>query len=205
MRDERWRAPVSASEVVFAGRIFDVIRETFELGDAGTLTREWVRHSGAVAILALDPEDRVLLIRQYRHPAGAMEWELPAGLLDVAGEAPVAAARRELAEEADLVADTWHVLVDHLSSPGFTNEALRTFLARDLTPVPDQQRYTREAEELDMPTRWVPLDEALDAVLRGDLHNPSTVVGILAAHASRARGWATLRPADTPWPEQPAR
>lgn len=195
---------VTASETLFTGQIFDVVRETFDL-PAGPVTREFVAHSGAVAVLALDEQDRVLLIRQYRHPVGVSEWELPAGLLDVAGEEPVEAARRELAEETDLAADTWHVLADHRSSPGFTDEALRTFLARGISHVPEAERFDRVDEERDMPTRWVPLEKALEAVLAGDLQNPTLVIGILAAHAGRARGWATLRPSDAPWASRPAR
>lgn len=118
------------------------------------------------------------------------------------GEDGRLAAARELAEESDLQAARWDVLVDYFTTPGGSNEALRVFLARDLSPVPDDERFEREAEELDMELRWVPLDEALRGVLAGELHNPSAVVGILAAAASRAGGWASLRPADAPWPER---
>jgi 8-oxo-dGDP phosphatase len=145
----------------------------------------------------------VLLLRQYRHPVRHELWEPPAGLLDVAGEDPLLAAQRELAEEADLVATEWAVLLDWFSSPGGMDEALRCYLARGLTEVPHDERHTREAEEHGMPTRWVPLDEAKDAVLGGRLHNPAAVVSILAAWTSRAGGWATLRPADAPWPQHP--
>lgn len=197
-------APVTAGEDLFTGRIFDVRAETFTL-PSGPVTREFVVHAGAVAVFALDDEDRVLLIRQYRHPVGVSEWEVPAGLLDVAGEPPLEAARRELAEEADLVADEWHVLVDHRSSPGFTDEALRTYLARGIGEVPAAERFQREDEEIDMPTRWVPLEELVDAVLAGAVQNPTLCIGALAAYASRQRGWSTLRPADVPWPGRPAR
>lgn len=126
----------------------------------------------------------------------------PAGLLDVAGEPAQVGAARELAEEADLVASTWHTLVDYYTTPGGNNEALRVFLARDLSPVPDDQRHVREDEERDIELRWVSLDDAAAAVLRGDVHNPSAVVGVLAAVTSRAGGWTSLRPADAPWPER---
>lgn len=142
--------PVLDSRVVHRGMIWDVVRETVELGDAGTVTREFVRHPGAVAVIALDADDAVLLLRQYRHPAGAELWEPPAGLLDVPGEDPVEAARRELAEEADLVAGSWWLLAEYLSTPGGSDEALRVYLARDLSPVPDTERHRRVAEEADM-------------------------------------------------------
>lgn len=197
--------PVVGSEVVHHGMVWDVVRERVDLGgDAGEVTREFVDHPGAVAIVALDEQDRLVLVQQYRHPVRAFLWEVPAGLLDVDGEDPWRAAARELHEEADLVAQQWHVLVDYFTSPGGMNEALRVYLARGLSQVPDGHRHEREGEELGMPVRWVGLDDALAAVLAGRVHNTSAVVGILAAHAARAQGWATLRPYDAPWPAHPA-
>lgn len=196
--------PVVGSEVVHHGMVWDVVRDTVALDGERTVRREYVRHPGAVAVLALDDAGRVLMIRQYRHPVRMELWELPAGLLDVAGEPPLAAARRELAEEADLTAGRWDLLVDWFNSPGGMDEALRLYLARDVHPVPGHERHERTDEELDMPTRWVPLNEARDAVLAGRVHNPGAVVGILAACAARDAGWRTLRPADSPWPEHPA-
>ncbi|WP_435735731.1 NUDIX hydrolase [Cellulosimicrobium sp. PMB13] len=193
--------PVSETSVVHAGRVFDLRSDVVELGD-GPVTREYLDHPGAVAVVVLDDDDRVLLLRQYRHPVRRELWEPPAGLLDVDGEDAQLAGARELAEEADLRAARWDVLVDYYTTPGGSNEALRVFLARDLAPVPDGERFAREAEELDMELRWVPLDDAVAAVLRGDVHNPSAVVGLLAASAARAAGWSTLRPADAPWPER---
>ena len=145
----------------------------------------------------------MLLIRQYRHPVQAFLWELPAGLLDVDGEPPHQAAARELAEEADLVADRWHTLVDWYNSPGGMNEAIRVYLARDLGEVPEADRHDRDGEELGMLTTWVDLTLARDAVLAGRIHNPTAVVGLLAAAAARDQGWDTLRPAAAPWPEHP--
>lgn len=204
LRDEIVEARVSASEVVFDGAVWDVRRETFDL-EGDDLTREVVDHPGAVAVLALDEEDRVVLIRQYRHPVSVHEWELPAGLLDVAGEDPLLAARRELAEETDLVADEWGVLVDYYSSPGGMNEALRVYLARGLSEVPHDERHERQGEEAHMLHRRADLDEICDAVLAGDLHNPSLLIGALTARTMRERGWRDLRPADAPWPEHPSR
>ena len=200
------RRPVLDTTLVHKGMVWDVRRDTVDLGDAGEVTREYVEHPGAVGILALrevDGADHVLLIQQYRHPVGAFEWELPAGLLDVAGEPPWLAAARELHEEADLVAGRWDVLIDFFGSPGGNSEALRIFVARDLAEVHRDDLFTREGEEHAMPVRWVDLDEAHDAVLRGQLHNSGAVIGVLAAHAARARGWTTLRPHDASWPEHP--
>lgn len=196
--------PVTASETVFHGRVWDVVREEADLGEAGTVVREFQRHPGAVAVLALDDQDRVLLIRQYRHPVRHFLWELPAGLLDVPGEPPQDAAARELAEEADLRAGRWHVLLDFFTSPGGSDEALRVFLARDLSEVPATSRHTRDQEELGMQTAWVPLDQARDAVLAGGLSNPAAVSGILAAASLRAQEWEGLRPLGAPWPARRA-
>ena len=193
---------VDEARVLHAVRIFDLRSESVDLGEGGVVTREFVDHPGAVAIVVLDEDERVLLLHQYRHPVRRELWEPPAGLLDVDGEDAQAAAARELLEEADLRAARWDVLADYYTSPGGSNEALRVFLARDLSPVPEAERHEREAEELGMGLRWVPLDEAVSAVLAGDLHNPSAVVGILAAAAARATGWSALRPADSPWPER---
>ncbi len=207
LADRLVRRPVAETAVVFEGMVWDVRRDTADLGEAGDVTREYVDHPGAVSIVVLREvlgRDQLLLIQQYRHPVGAFEWELPAGLLDVAGERPWVAAARELHEEADLSAGRWDVLIDYFSSPGGNSEALRVFLARDLADVNHHERFTREGEELGMPVCWVDLDEAHEAVLRGQLHNPSAVIGILTAHAARARGWAMLRPHDAPWPEHPA-
>ncbi len=186
--------PVVETRVVHEGRVFDLRSDVVDLGDGGRVTREYLDHPGAVAIVALDADERVLLLRQYRHPVRRELWEVPAGLLDVVGEDGRVAAARELAEEVDLRASRWDVLVDYFTTPGGSNEALRVFLARDLSPVPDDERFEREAEELDMELRWVPLDDAVAAVLGGALHNPSAVVGILAAATSRAGGWTSCAP-----------
>jgi 8-oxo-dGDP phosphatase len=207
LADRLERRPVLESTVVFKGAVWDVRRDTVDLGEAGEVSRHYVEHPGAVAIVALRRlagRDQVLLIQQYRHPVGAFEWELPAGLLDVAGEQPWVGAARELAEEADLRAGRWHVLIDYYGSPGGNSEALRIFFARDLVDVHPGERFLRQGEEHGMPVGWVDLEEAHEAVLAGQLHNPSAVIGILTTHAARARNWATLRPHDAPWPEHPA-
>ena len=204
LADQVQPRPVLEARTVYSGMIWDVVRERVDLGAAGQVEREFVRHPGAVSVVALDEQDRVALVQQYRHPVRTLEWELPAGLLDVDGEAPWLGAARELNEEADLVAGRWDVLAEYYSSPGGMDEALRVYLARDLSPVPEAERHQRRDEEHGMPLRWVHLDEALAAVLAGRLHNPSTVIGVLAAHTARALGWSTLRPHDAPWPAHPA-
>lgn len=200
--DEPGDLTVTSSERVHDGLVWDVRRDTVELGDGQTVTREVLVHTGAVGIVALDEEERVLLVRQYRHPVRSYLWEPPAGLLDVAGEDPLVTARRELAEEADLRADTWHVLVDFYNSPGGSTEAFRCYLAQGLHEVPEDERHDRDGEERAMRPAWVPLADARDLVLAGKLHNPTAVAGILAAAAARDAGWSTLRPADAPWPQR---
>jgi ADP-ribose pyrophosphatase len=198
-----------SSEVAFRGRKWDVVADQVDLdGDGSSHRREYVRHPGAVSVVAVDGpagRERVLLIRQYRHPVRMVLWELPAGLLDSPGEDPVAAAARELWEEADLRAGRYDVLVDYVASPGGSDEAHRVFLARDVGVVPPDERHRRTEEEAGITTSWVPLDEAVSAVLAGRIHNSGAVVGVLAAATARSRGWRTARPADTAWPEHPAR
>ena len=197
--DEPADLPSRAQRMAFSGRVWDVRTDEVTLPHGETVVRDLVLHHGAVGVVALDEDDRLLLIRQYRHPVGMYLWEPPAGLLDVATEPPLLAAQRELAEEAGLVAQRWWVLADWFNSPGGSTESFRCFLARGLSDLPGG-RPARTGEEFDMPARWVPLDEAVDAVLAGRLHNPVTVAGVLAAGAHRARGWRDLRPADAPWP-----
>ncbi|WP_244894822.1 NUDIX domain-containing protein [Agreia pratensis] len=198
LADEHIALPIVSSEVVFTGAIWDVRRETFDY-NGDQITREFVDHTGAVAVLAIDDEDRILLIKQYRHPVRSREWEIPAGLLDVADEDPLEAAKRELAEEVDLAAASWSVLSDYVTTPGGNNEAIRVYLARQLS---DTEAFAREDEEADIEKRWVPLDEALDAVVGRRIQNPSLVVAVYAASVARSRGWSTLGPEDAPWPQR---
>jgi len=129
--DEPVEYPLVESERVFEGRVWDIRRDTFELA-GHRLVREYTAHTGAVGVLALDADDRALLIKQYRHPVRTRDWEIPAGLLDIDGEDPLSTAKRELAEEADLEASEWAVLADFATSPGGSNEVIRVYLARDL-------------------------------------------------------------------------
>ncbi|WP_297083145.1 NUDIX hydrolase [uncultured Demequina sp.] len=199
LADLRARRPVLATHERFAGKVWDVASDQVDLGEAGVVTRDYVRHTGAVVIVALDESERVYLVRQYRHPVEAECWEPPAGLLDVAGESPVDAARRELHEEADLTAERWHTLVDYYPSGGGVSEAVRVFLARDIGEVPEDERHERTDEERDMIGAWVPLEDAVAAVLDGRIHASSAVAGLLATDRARRDGFASLREADAPW------
>ena len=192
-------------ERVYNGRIWDVVSDSFKLTSEGDpIVRDYIEHPGAVAVLPMNDDGEVLLIKQYRHPVGMDLWEIPAGLLDVEGEDFVVGAGRELAEEADLIASDWNVLVDFFNSPGSSSEAIRIYLARGLTEVPHHELHVRTDEEAEIELHWIPLEDAVAAVLEGHLHNPSAVVGILAAAAAKADGFRGLRPGDAPWPAHPS-
>jgi 8-oxo-dGDP phosphatase len=194
---EQW--PVTHSAVLARGRIITLRRDTVRMPGGELADRETIEHPGAVAIVALDEAGNVLLIRQYRHPARAQLWEIPAGLRDVAGEPLVQTARRELLEEAGCRAADWRVLVDALTSPGISTERLRVFLARDLTVVPEGEReYVPEHEEAYLTVAWVPLDQAVRDALSGDMHNGVAILGILSAYAARGDGFTALRRAEEP-------
>ena len=194
-----------SSRKVYEGRIWDVVSDSFQLSEHGDeLVRDYIDHPGAVAVLPMNDAGEVLLVKQYRHPVGMDLWEIPAGLLDIEGEDFVVGAARELAEEADLIAGSWNVLADFFNSPGSSSEAIRIYLARDLTAVPHHELHTRTDEEAEIELHWTPLEDAVAAVLEGRLHNPSAVVGILAAAAARADGFEHLRPANAPWPAHPS-
>lgn len=178
VRDEPFEAPVVSSTLVHEGRVWDVRSDTVRYGDA-EIVREYVDHPGAAAVVAIDDEGRMLLIQQYRHPIRHRDWEIPAGLLDVAGEPPMATAQRELAEEADLVAASWQPLVSIFTTPGGNDEVVHLFLARGLSPAPEA--HEREDEEADIRLEWVPVDEVITGVLDGSLRNGILSVGVLAA------------------------
>ncbi|MCW2597956.1 MAG: hydrolase [Jatrophihabitans sp.] len=196
---------VVGSEVMYKGRVVTLRRDIVRMSDGSTAEREVVAHPGAVAVVALDETGNVVLVNQYRHAVRARLDELPAGLLDVEGESALDAAKRELAEETALAADEWDVLVDLHSSPGFSNEAVRVYLARGLSPVDDGDVFQPEHEELTLTVERVPLAEAVHQVLSGNLTNASAVAGLLAAVHGRATGWRDLRPADAKWPARPGR
>jgi len=199
MKDEPAHWPVVSSAELLRGRLVTVRADKVRMPDNNLAEREVVIHPGAVAVLALDDAFQVLVIRQYRHPVNRLLWEIPAGLRDVSGEPTWATARRELLEEAGYRARDWRVLVDYYSSPGFSTEQLRIFLARDLEFVPEAERdFVPEDEETQLVSAWLPLDEAVRRVFAGELHNGPAALGIMAGYAARSEGFDRLRPADAP-------
>jgi 8-oxo-dGDP phosphatase len=194
---EGW--PVVASNVLANAAIVNVKRDTVQMPGGEQADREVVEHPGAVAVLALDENCSVLLIRQYRHPVGRLLWEIPAGLRDVPGEPLLKTAQRELLEEAGYLASDWHVLADIYTSPGISSERLRVFLAKDLTYVPDAERdYIPDHEEAHLMVEWAPLDVVVSRFLAGELHNGVTAVGVFAAFAALNGKIAELRGTDAP-------
>ncbi len=191
----RW--PVTRSESQLKNRLISVRSDRGQMPDNHEAERVVVTHPGAVAVVPLDDAGRVLMLRQYRHPVGYQLWEIPAGLRDADGEPPLETAKRELLEETGYTARDWHVLVDYFTSPGFTDERIRTYLARGLEPA-DDGGYQRHGEERFLSYAWVSLPAAVGLALAGKLHNNAAVLGILAAHAASADGFAALRPADAP-------
>ena len=204
---ERWCGQVTDSldsaellehETVHVGGKWRVDVETVEISGQ-RVKRDILIHPGAVGVLVLNERDEVLLIRQYRQALGMFLFETPAGLLDIPDEDPLAAAQRELAEEAGVVAARWDTLVDFYNSPGGSSEAIRIYLAREVTELPEGRSVTGEAEEIDLPVSWVPLPQAVDLVLSGALGNPTAVLGILATWAWRSGSGRKLREANAPW------
>ena len=186
---------VLATEQVYAGRVISLRRDTVAMPGGGDSVREVVHHPGAVGVVALDEQDRVVLLRQYRHPIGEHLWELPAGLRDVGGEPPLETARRELAEEVQLAAERWSLLATPYSTPGFCDEMVLVYLAEGLTDVARPAGFTVEHEELDMTVERVPLAEAVQRVFDGRIRNALAVIGLLAAAQARATA-PRLRPVD---------
>ena len=194
-----------ASETVYTGKIFALRADEVRMPGGGTARREVVEHYGAVAVVALSEDvpgqPEVVLVYQYRHPLGRRLWELPAGLLDLGGEDPHVTAARELAEEVGLAADTWSVLTDVDSAPGFSDESVRIYLA---TGLRDIGRPDAHDEEADMTVERYPLIDAVKMVFAGEIVNSLAVAGILAAWAVR-QGIAEPRPLDATWIDRPTR
>jgi ADP-ribose pyrophosphatase len=190
----------ASSETLYTGKIFALRRDQVRMPGGKLVTREIVEHFGAVAVVAMDDDGNIPMVYQYRHAFGRRLWELPAGLLDIGGEPAHHTAARELQEEAGLRADTWTVLVDLDSTPGFSDESVRVYLATGLTQV---DRPEAHDEEADMTLAWYPLEEAARKVLSGEIVNAIAAAGILAAHAVTT-GFAQPRPVDSPWPDKPS-
>jgi len=179
--------PVSASSREFSNNYLTVDIDTIVDPEDGEHPRVVVQPHGAVGILAVDDQDRVLLVEQYRHPVRHRMLEIPAGTLDVEGEESLDAAVRELAEEADLEADHWDEELRLFSTPGYSSEAWTVFKASGLRPVPHEDRTDRVAEEADMQQWWLPFDDAVDAVLDGRIGDGMTVAAVLAEQVRRSR------------------
>lgn len=176
-QDESASLSTSKRDVVFDGKIWNVVRETFKYAES-SLTREFVDHPGAVAVIALNESQEVLLIKQYRHPVREYLWEIPAGLLDVKGESLLDAAKRELLEETGYIADSWKELVSFHSTPGGNNETITVFLATEVQH--HGHDFALVGEEQDLVLRWVPLAEALASILKSEMRSPSAGYGLMA-------------------------
>jgi 8-oxo-dGTP pyrophosphatase MutT (NUDIX family) len=168
------------SERIFKGRVIEVNIERVLLPNGSVADLEIIHHPGGAAIVALDAEQRVCLLRQFRHAANGWLWELPAGKIDDC-EPPLATATRELEEEAGVTAQHWESLGDVVSSPGVFTEVVHLFLARDLT-----RGAARPEEHEVFETHWKPLQEAVELALSGVLRDGKSIVGILRA-AARVR------------------
>jgi 8-oxo-dGTP pyrophosphatase MutT (NUDIX family) len=193
LKDEPERWPVRATEDIWRGAApFAVRRDVVSRpGHDETFGRVVVEHPGAVVVLAVDDDERALVLRQYRHPSGMRFVELPAGLLDVPGEDPLLAARRELLEEGAVEAADWQHLNTIHNSPGISDERIEIYLARGLSGVPDRGGFQLEHEEADMTLHWVPVADLLDGVLRRTLTDGPLVTAVLTyahLHPSRSEG-----------------
>ena len=174
------------SELLLDAPIIGVRRDTITTA-TGEAKREIVEHFSAVAVAAVR-DNHVMMIRQYRHGVGRHLWEIPAGLLDLVGEDPLEAARRELAEEADLRAHNWHLLGDVVTSPGFSEEMCRIYLAEDLDDdLSDFDLPEAEFEEAEIETRWVPIPEAIEWVQTGKVENSIATIALLHLAAGTRR------------------
>jgi len=169
---------VAESKAVFTGRIIQVETGTVVLPNGESLEMEAVRHPGGAAMVALDDEQRVCLLRQFRPVLDDWIWELPAGKIDH-GEPPLDTARRELREETGITAGQWHSLGCIVSSPGIFDEVISLYLARELSHAEAES----EAHEV-FEVHWLPFDEALQRARDGDISDAKTIAGLFRAQGS---------------------
>lgn len=200
--DEKMAWPVKAQQELGVGRVSTFINETLETPDGEQVHRQYLTHPGAVAIVPWDQDqDLIAVLRQYRHPVRSELLEIPAGLLDLPDEPWLLAAERELAEEVELAADRWDVLVDICTSPGSSAESLRIYLARDLRATSRPDGFELAGEEAHMTWDWVPRTELVSAVLAGQCQSPTLVAGVLALEVARLSDQLeSLRPTTADWP-----
>lgn len=171
---------VVQSRQVYAGRVVALRVDTLALPDGKLLQREVVEHRGAVAMVVLDEQDRVLLVRQYRPAVDGELLEIPAGTIEP-GEAPDACARRELAEELSLAASRWTPLAQCYSSPGFCTELLHLYLAEGLTPA---QGQADEDEAITI--ECLPLADVLARIADGTIRDAKSIAGLMLVAQARA-------------------
>ena len=165
-----------STELLFDGTVLHVYKDDVQLPDGGTAVRELIKHIGAVCVIPVTDDGRVVLERQYRYPISRVVIEIPAGKLDYAGEDRLSAAQRELSEETGFTAGRWTHLTDIVTTPGFCDEKIGLYLARDLTSGeshPDEDEFLNVVK--------LPLDEAVDAVMRGEITDAKTVCALLMA------------------------
>ena len=193
--------PVASHVVLGHGNVSDFVNDTVLTPDGGRMERQYTLHPGAVGVIAWDADDRIAVVRQYRHPVGFQLTEPPAGLLDADGETWLTAVQRELAEEAGLRAERWDVLVDLFTTPGANQESLRIYLARELADTGAPDGFVADHEEADMEVCWAARADLVDAVLAGQLQNPTMVAGVLALEVARLSGRLDdLREPGADWP-----
>lgn len=196
---ELW--PVKERRVLGRGYVSSFVEEDITAPSGEIMTRQYLTHPGAVAVVAWDDEDRIVVIDQYRHPVAHRLVEIPAGLFDRPEEDPLTAAQRELAEETELAAEDWRVLVDIFTTPGGCAEGLRIFLARGLSLRQRPEGFVVAGEEAHMQAYRLPRQDLIDGIYAGRLSCPSLIAGLLALETVRLSGQLEqLRPADAVWP-----
>lgn len=192
MMDDAIREVFLSGETVFRGKLIDVDHWQVRLPDGKTALREIVKHRGAAAIVPLDDDGMVTLVRQHRIAVDRLTWEIPAGKLDVGGEDPLIAAKRELEEETGLRAGEWRLLTNADTTPGFCNERIAIYLATDLS----QYDAHTDADEF-LRLRKLPLADAVALCMNGEIRDAKTIVGLLMAN-TLLTDRAAAQPVDLP-------